>query len=189
MIPILLALIVSVTADPDYYAVRIGSHGTYKIFTKIRECRGAVYQSGDNRILFQDEVWKIGMLKNDIKNCRKLSSVVDETFRTKEIQMPIDELWIDTKKSEQNWIFNNFVLVSIQSFDKCVEKKKMKLVGAKKLDADSKEDCLRKDWGKKDKDIVMAFQDSNCYHSFVDEAELEYDSEATIFVHHSGILF
>ena len=190
MILILLASILAAAADPDYYAVHIqGDGGRYKMFTKISKCKEAVYHSGDNRVLFQDGVWKIGTLKNDQIDCKKLSSVVDETFRTKEIQMPKHELWIDIKKSEQNWIFNNRVVISIEGLNKCVEKKKLKLVGARKIDAKSKEDCFRKNWRKKDKDIVVAFQDSNCSYSFVDEAELEYDSEATIFVHHSGKLF
>ena len=39
-----------------------------------------------------------------------------------------------------------------------------------------------------DKDIVVAFQDSNCFYDFVDQAELEYDytRKATIVVHPSG---
>ena len=88
MILILLALLVSATALPDYYAVRIFKEERYsKIFTKISECTGVVYQSseffrGHNRVLFQDGVWKIGTLKNDI-DCDTLSSVVEEEFRTK----------------------------------------------------------------------------------------------------------
>ena len=61
MIFILLALIVSATSDPDYHAGQIDG-STFQIFTKIRECTGAVYKSGDSRVLFQDGVWKIGTL-------------------------------------------------------------------------------------------------------------------------------
>ena len=62
---LLVALIKQATADPDYFAVKIRA-GRYKIFTKLSHCTEAVYQSGDNRVLFQDEVWKIGTLKNDL---------------------------------------------------------------------------------------------------------------------------
>ena len=41
MIIILLALIVSATADPDFYAVKIEKEWRkFKIFTKISECTG-----------------------------------------------------------------------------------------------------------------------------------------------------
>ena len=175
MIPILLALIVSATADPDYYAVRIGSDGTYKIFTKIRECRGAVYQSGDNRVLFQDEVWKIGTLENEL-DCNTLSSVVKEEYRTKEKQIPRDNWWIDIK-------------IFIKGFNRRVEAPGLKLVGGTNVEDKSKEDCFRKDWGdfSRDKDIVVAFQNSNCFYDFVDEAELEEEIwTGTIFVYPAG---
>ena len=56
----------------------------------------------------------------------------------------------------------------------------------------TKEDCFTGDWGKKypDKDIVVAFQDSNCFYDFVDQAQLDYDYSyirtATLFVHPAG---
>ena len=65
MILVLLASIMSATADPDYFAVKIKS-GRFKIFSKISECTGAVYQSGDNKVLFRDGVWKVGTLKNGL---------------------------------------------------------------------------------------------------------------------------
>ena len=187
MILVLLASIMSATADPDYFAVKIKS-GRFKIFSKISECTGAVYQSGDNKVLFRDGVWKIGTLKNGLLDCKKLSSVVAEEFQTKETQIPKNELWIDIKKSEQNWIFNNLIEISIEGIDNSVEKEKMKLVGGKKIEAESQEDCLKEDLKKKytNKDIVVAYKDSNCSYSFVDEAELEYDAEAIMFVYHSG---
>ena len=83
MVIILLSLIMSAKADPDYYAVHIeGDGGRYKIFTKLSECREAVYQSGDNRVLYQDGVWKIGTLENDqIVDCKTLPSIVEEEYR------------------------------------------------------------------------------------------------------------
>ena len=86
---LLVALIKQATADPDYFAVKIRA-GRYKIFTKLSHCTEAVYQSGDNRVLFQDEgdrVWKIGALKNDL-DCNTLPSVVEVKYWTKGTQMP-----------------------------------------------------------------------------------------------------
>ena len=43
-------------------------------------------------------------------------------------------------------------------------------------------------WGARfpDKDIVVAFQDSNCVYDFADQAELEYYNGTTIFLHPTG---
>ena len=193
MILILFALIVSATADPDYYAVQIESG--YKIFTKLSKCRGAVYQSGDNRVLFQDDVWKIGKLKNEL-DCNNLSSIVEEEYRNKGIQMPKTKYWID--------IDGNNVLrrILIEGFNKRVEVTGLNLVGGTKVDAKNEENCLKKNWGKQypDKDIVVAFQNSKCFYDFVDQAKLSdnyddyydyydydyYDYGAIIFVHPAG---
>ena len=94
MIHILLALLVSVTARPDYYAIRIKME-KYKIFTKISECGGVVYQSGDKRVLFKDGVWKIGTLKSE-PDCKTLSSVVEEEYLTiSRKERPELEDWYD----------------------------------------------------------------------------------------------
>ena len=79
------------TADSDYYAVLIQGQDEYKIFTKLSQCTAAVYQSGENRVLFnQDLYWRIGTFKNDQKlDCENFRSVVEEEFWTTEIkQMP-----------------------------------------------------------------------------------------------------
>ena len=189
MILILLALIVPATADPDYYAVEIETNrrSKYKIFTKIRTCKGAVYQSGDNRVLFQDDVWKIGKLKNEL-DCNNWSSIVEEEYRNKGIQMPKTKYWID--------IDGNNVLrrILIEGFNKRVEVTGLNLVGGTKVDAKNEENCLKKNWGKQypDKDIVVAFQNSKCFYDFVDQAKLSdnyddyYDYGAIIFVHPAG---
>ena len=185
MILILLASILAAAADPDYYAVHIqGDGGRYKMFTKISKCKEAVYHSGDNRVLFQDRVWKIGTLKNDqIVDCKTLPSIVEEEYRmNKRTQRPKSDIWID--------IDGDTVLkrILIDGFNKSVEVTDKQLVAGTKVDAESKEVCLRKDWGKKypDKHIVVAFQDSNCFYDFVDQAELVDVYGAIIFVHPAG---
>ena len=185
MILMLLALILAATADPDYYAVHIqGDGGRYKMFTKISKCREAVYQSGDNRVLFKDGVWKIGTLKNYlVVDCKTLPSIVEEEYRmSKRTQRPKSDYWIDMD--------GNTVLyrILIEGFNKSVEITDKKLVAGTKVDAESKEVCLMKDWGKKypDKHIVVAFQDSNCFYDFVDQAELVDVPGAIIFVHPAG---
>merc|ERR1712062_712994 len=87
MILLLLSLIVSATAFPDFYAVWMDAYNTntntnFKLFTKINECNGSVYQSSDNRVLFEDGVWRIKTLKNDL-DCDTLYSVGEEEYRTK----------------------------------------------------------------------------------------------------------
>ena len=187
MILLLFVLIMFATADPDFYAVRMGRK--YRIFSKISECTGAVYKSGDNRVLFQDGVWKIGTLKSDL-DCTTLSSVVEEEFRTKEMQMPKNDAWIswiDIKNidiygnSPESWIL-------VKGFDKNVEVTDIKLVGGTRRHSESKEDCLREDWVKKyyDRDIVVSFQYSYCYYDFVDQAELRYGYGAIILIHPAG---
>ena len=183
MILILLALLVSVTALPDYYAVGFGEN--YKIFTKISECTGAVYQSGHNRVLFQDGVWKIGTLRTDL-DCNTLSSVVAEEFRTKSpAERPELTLWYDMRGGDQKtWIF-------FKHLNKRGKKTGVKLVGGTMLLDKSEEDCFTEDWGTRfpDKDIVVAFQDSNCFYDFVDRAQLAFSSRfrsATVFVHPAG---
>ena len=139
------------------------------------QCSEPVYQSGDNRVLFQDEVWKIGTLKNDL-DCNTLPSIVQEEYRTKEKQIPRDNWWIDIK-------------IFIKGFNRRVEAPGLKLVGGTNVDAKSKTDCFKKDWVdfSHDKDIVVAFQNSNCLYDFVDEAELEVETwRTTLFVHPAG---
>ena len=183
MIFIALALLVSVTARPDYYAVKIKKE-KYKIFTKISECKGPVYQSGDRRVLFEDEVWKIGTLTNDL-DCNTLSSVVDEEYyRTKSRgERPELEDWYDMN--------DDHIWITFEHLYKRKKKTLVKLVGGTKLDDKSEEDCLSEVWGEKfpDKDIVVAFQDSNCFYDFVDQAQLDYSNfyqSATLFVHPAG---
>ena len=79
MILILLSLTVPVTAASDYFAVKIESeYRYYKIFTKMSECKGAVYyQSEDKRVLFKNEVWKIGTLENEL-DCNSLKKIIYE---------------------------------------------------------------------------------------------------------------
>ena len=195
MIFILLALIVPATAL-DYFAVQI-DNGRYKIFTKISGCTGAAYQSGDNRVLYQDEVWKIGTLKNDLTDCNTLPSIVQE-YRTEGIQMPRDDTlsyWIDIKKTEK-YGSDISIGIMIKALNKSVEVTGLNLVGGTKsyLGTKSKEDCLRTNWGKTnnypDKHIVVSYQHStsNCSFAFVDEAELEYDYQRseTLFFHPAG---
>ena len=185
MILLLLALIVSATALPDYYAVRIMIE-KYKIFTKINECAGAVYQSGHNRVLFQDGVWKIGTLTNDF-DCNTLSSVVNEEYRTKFIaQRPEHRQWYKMNDLGA-WIAFEYLYKRSQK-----TLRGFKLMGGTMVDDKSKEDCFKEDWGKKypNKDIVVAFQDSKCYYDFVDRAQLDYDysyhGSATLSVHPAG---
>ena len=193
MILILLALIVPSSAGSDYFAVKIESeYENYKIFTKISECKGAVYyQSEDKRVLFQDEVWKIGTLKNDL-DCNTLSSVVKEDYRTKEKQIPRDGWWIDIKYTESHGNNTHYFQqqIFIKGFNKRVESPGLKLVNGTNVDAKSREVCLRKAFWvnfSPDKDIVLAFQQSNCFYDFVDEAELEEETlRATIFVYPAG---
>ena len=190
MIIILLSLIMSAKADPDYYAVHIeGDGGRYKIFTKISKCGGAVYQSGDNRVLFQDGVWKIGILKNYL-DCKTLSSDVEEEYRAEGTQIPNTwSYWIDIEKTEK-YGEDEKTGIWIKGFDNRVEVRGFKLVHGTgtKEDATSKEDCLMKDWGKEypHKHIVVAFKHSACFYDFVDQAELEYDVWGTMFVHPAG---
>ena len=187
MILLLLALIVSATADPDYYAVEIaGEWRKIKIFTKISECTGAVYyQSGDKRVMFKDGVWKIGTLTNDF-DCNILSSVVNEEYRTKFIaQRPEHRQWYKMNDLGA-WIAFEYLYKRVQK-----PLKGFKLVGGTMVDDKSKEDCFKEDWGEKypNKDIVVAFQDSKCYYDFVDRAQLEYSirhRSATVFVHPAG---
>ena len=112
MILILLVLLVSVTALPDYYAVRIEEE-KYKIFTKINECTGAVYQSGHNRVQYQDGVWKIGTLKNDL-DCNGLSSVVEEEFRTKSLaQRPELKPWYKMNDVRTSIFFEDLYITTL----------------------------------------------------------------------------
>ena len=194
MILILLALIVPSSADPsDYFIFKIEfKYENYKIFTKISKCKGEVYyQSEDSRVLFQDEVWKIGTLENEL-DCNKLSSDVEEEYRTTEKQIPKDHWWIDIKKTNSHSNNNTHFYrerIWIEGFLKRVETKGLKLVGGTNVDAKSKEDCFKKDWVdfSPDKDIVVAFQDFRCFYNFVDEAELEVETWRTaIFVHPAG---
>ena len=193
MILLLLAVIVSATAYPDYYALWMDVYNRntttkFKIFTKIGECTRAVYQSGDNRVLFADGVWKIGTLKNDL-DCNTLSSVVEEEYRTRYTtkKRPEDRQWFEMKK-------NVYTRVSIffEDLYEHGQKRGLKLVGGTMVDDKSKEDCFEEDWGRKypDKDIVVAFHDSNCFYDFVDQAQLDYDysyaSSATLLVHPAG---
>ena len=196
MILILLALIVPTTADPEYYAVKIIS-GRYKIFSKIRECTGrtgSVYQSGDNRVLFQDDVWKIGTLGNDL-DCNTLSSDVEEEYRTKyKTLKPSDKPWFRMMRSPNTGQYKYFpIKIYFRKFFERVEvTSEFNLVGGIKVDAELKEDCLRKEWGKKypNKDIVVAYQDSNCWYEFVDQAELEYDWDVEYdYDNHITLLF
>ena len=203
MILILLAFIVPATADPDYIAVEIesGDEYYYKMFTKISKCGAAVYyQSGDNRVLFQDEeAWKIGTLTNEL-DCNTVSSVIEEEYRNEEIQrMPKDDDWIYMKKTDNS---DDDIdsgesgddierSIKIKGFNKSVEVTVtgLKLEDGTKVEAKSKEDCLKKDWGdfSPDKDIVVAFQDFSCFYNFVDEAELKVETwRSTIFVHPAG---
>ena len=189
MILILLALIVPSSAGSDYFAVKIeNEYENYKIFTKISECKGAVYyQSEDKRVLFQDEVWKVGTLKNEL-DCNTVSSVVEEEYRIEEAQkMLTNDYWIDVKKAELN-ISAPPIWIEIKFFNKSVEVKGLNLVGGTNVEAKKKKDCLRKNWGKKypEKDIVVAFSDSHCFYDFVYKAELEYNYRATIFLHTAG---
>ena len=183
MILILLALLVSVTALPDYYAIHIQGEKFFKIFTKISECTGVVYRSGHNRVLFQDGVWKIGTLKNDL-DCNRLSSVVEEEFRTKSPrERPELIYWYDMNDDQ--------ILLWIEHLNKREKKTYVKLVGGTMLDDKSEEDCFTEDWGTRfpDKDIVVAFQDSNCFYDFVDRAQLTFSSRyrsATVFGHLAG---
>ena len=183
MILILLALLVSVTALPDYYAVRLRGEKYYKIFTKISECEGAVYQSGDKRVLFEDEVWKIGTLTDDL-DCNTLPSVVEEEYRTKyKAQRPEIRYWYDMNDDP--------IWTAFEHLYKHEKKTGVKLVGGTKVEDKSEEDCLSEVWGEKfpDKDIVVAFQDSNCFYDFVDQAQLDYRHryfKETLFVHPAG---
>ena len=196
MILMLLALIMAATADPDYYAVKIETE-RFKIFTKISQCTGAMYQSGDNRVLFQDGVWKIAEVENGPIDCKISSSVIEEKYRTKKTQFPKDNEWIeriDVNKTEQNgYTTDEWIL--IKSFNKGVDVELTGIIlvrGAGTMEENAeKEDCLRNDWGKKhpenDKDIVVAFQDSKCLYDFVDQAELERDNDnSIIIIHQSG---
>ena len=184
MILILLSLMMSSSAMayPDYFAVQIEKRG-YKIFTKKSKCTGAVYQSGDSRVLFQDQVWKIGRLKNEL-DCNTLSADVEEMYRQYSIQSPEEGVWLKMTESDKN----HWMLIEIKGFNKSVEVTGFKLMGGTKADDKSKEDCLRKDWGRKhpNKHIVVAFQDSNCVYDLVDQAELEYYNGTTIFLHPTG---
>ena len=188
MILILFALIVPVTADSDYYAVKM-ERERYKIFTKFSKCNGAVYQSGDNRVLFQDEVWKIGTLKNDLTDCNALSSVVEDEFRSRSAEMQEKKTLWDMTNADQNGNYNR-IWIWIKGFNKGVEVTGLQLVGGTKVEAKSKDDCLRTNWGKQyhpDKHIVVAFKYQNCFYDLVDEAELvEKFNNAKLFVHPAG---
>ena len=62
-------------------------------------------------------------------------------------------------------------------------------MGGTEENAESQKDCFGKDWGKKypDKNVVVAFQDSDCFYDFVDQAQLKPGYyRGTIFVHPSG---
>ena len=195
MIIIFLALIVSATADPDFYAVKIEKEWRkFKVFTKISECIGVVYyQSAEKRVLFLDGVWKIGKLMKNL-DCKTLSSVVEEEYRTVGLEIPEanqDEPWIDIKETDksghdtESWIW-------IEGFNKSVEVTGMKLVGGNEDSSSrNKEDCLRKDRGKEypGKNILVAFQDltvsTQCFYDSVDQAELQNGDE-TIMVHPAG---
>ena len=184
---ILLALIVSITAYPDYYAVQI-ENGYYKIFTKRSECRGAVYQSGV-RVLFHDRVGKIGTLKNYL-DCNSLNSVVEEEYWTNKVKLPRDNTWtqwIDIQKTYK-YGYNVEIWIRMKGFKKSIEVTNLNLVGGIKADAKTMEDCLRMSWMReyRDKHIVVGFKNSNCFYAFVDQAELAYDYGAIIFVHPPG---
>ena len=82
--------------------------------------------------------------------------------------------------------------ISFQELYKREKKTGVKLVGGTMLLDKSEEDCFTEDWGEKypDKDIVVTFQDSNCFYDFVDRAQLDisisfYRSD-TVFVHPAG---
>ena len=191
MILVLLASIVSANAYPDYYAVRMEAE-RFKIFTKISECEGAVYQSGENRFLFQDGVWRIKTLKNDL-DCNTLSSVVEEEYRTKyTAQRPEYLYWYKMTKIHYYFDYSR-IWIDFEDLYKRVKYTGLKLVGGTKVEYKSKEDCLREDWGQKfpDKDVVVAFQDSNCFYDFVDQAQLHtfsklQHSNSTLLVHPAG---
>ena len=187
MILILLASILSATAHPDYYAVRMKSENkNYKIFTKIRQCSLAVYQR-ENRVLFhQDLYWRIGRLKNNERlDCKNISSVLVELYRTKGGQIPKDNLWIDMKNGTNNSIT---IPIWIEGLNTDVPVPGFKLVGVTKKDAESQEDCFGKDWGEEypDKDIVVAFLNTKCSFVNVEEAKLKQNQSAVIFIHPSG---
>ena len=121
--------------------------------------------------------------------------------------MPKTKYWIDIDGNIFDIDIDGLRRILIEGFNKRVEVTGLNLVGGTKVDATSKEDCLRKNWGKKytDKDIVVAFQNSKCFYDVVDRAELSddydrdydyyydydyvpnyYDYEAIIFVHPAG---
>ena len=190
-------MIVSATADPDYYAVEITGEGRKsKIFTKISECTGAVYyHSAENRVLFQDGVLKIGTLKSDF-DCKTLSSVVEEEYqnRTKGKESPNTdnwEEWIDIKETNK-YGYDTTVWIWIKGFNKSVEVTGMKLKGGTKdWSSWNKEDCLTKDRGEDypGKDIVVAFHHGGgCSYDSVDQAKLkeEDDDKTIILVHPAG---
>ena len=189
-------MIVSATADPDYYAVELPGE-KLKIFTKISECTRAVYyHSAENRVLFQDGVLKIGTLKRNL-DCQTLSTLVEEEYqnRTKEKKEELSipnywEEWIDIKETNKNR--HDTVWIWIKGFNKSVEVTGMKLKGGTKdWSSWNKEDCLTKDRGKKypGKDIVVAFHHGGgCSYDSVDQAKLkeEDDDKTIILVHPAG---
>ena len=119
-----------------------------------------------------------------------MSSVVEQEYWTKEIQTAINGVWIKELKKDKNDQHRYTVIsITIKAIHKSVEvQNELKLSNGIMEKSVTKEDCFGKDWGTRypDKDIVVAFQDSNCFYNFVDQAKLEYDTWATIFVHPSG---
>ena len=197
MIIVLLGMIMSATADPDYYAVVLPGE-KLKIFTKISECTRAVYyHSAENRVLFQDGVLKIGTLKRNL-DCQTLSSLVEVEYqnRTKEKKEELSipnywEEWIDIKETNK-YGYDITVWIWIKGFNKSVEVTGLKLEGGTKDSSSrNKEDCLRKDRGKEypGEDVVVAFHHvgrRGCFYDSVDQAELEDDDKSIILVHPAG---
>ena len=106
-----------------------------------------MYKSGDNRVLFQDGVWKIGTLNNDL-DCNTLSSVVEEDYRAKhEIQRPEDKNWwkiIKYYQSGQLKLEYWPVSISLEDLYNRVETRGLRLVlGTRNSHSWSKDECLR----------------------------------------------
>ena len=178
---------------PDYYAVNINDYG-YKVFSRVRDCRA--YQSGDKRILFQDDnKWKIAstMLGSGDPECQNMRSVADlshESFETTG-DLPTEESQ-GTYKFTSTFYKKKKINIEVEFLQKCEEKRGFRILETSKTQKEyvSRERCERRDyWNGKNTNtttFIVSFYNYECYFGFIKDLILVKDEKARLFVHSSS---